>query len=321
MKRCLVCGGNGFIGHHLANRLKKDGHFVRVVDIKPKEYPCNADEIYLIDLRSREGCRSSLIGGFDEVYQLAADMGGMGFISSHEIDCLTNNVQINTNMAQACIEAKVSKVFYSSSVCVYPDIEKGEEPFSEENAYPPAPDNEYGWEKLYSERVWQAIQRNTAIETRIARFQNCYGTEGTWYGGREKAPAALSRKIAMASKHGSIDVWGDGSAVRNYIYVDDLVDGIIKLMDSDIVYPTNIGTEEYVTVNQLIEIIESVARKKVKRNYVYGPVGVQNRNFSHKRLLSTGWKPHYSLKDGMNKTYKWIASELKKFPKEKWGQL
>lgn len=314
MKKCLVAGGNGFIGHHLANRLKKRGCWVRVADINGCEYSKRADETYIMDLRNKENCITAMKGGIDEVYQLAADMGGMGFISSHEIDCLTNNVQINANMAQACVETGIPNVFYSSSVCIYPDMKIGDSQLMEEQAYPANPDNEYGWEKLYSERIWLAVAKNAGVNVRIARFQNCYGPEGTWYGGREKAPAALCRKVAMAENNGDIEVWGTGVAVRNYIYIEDLLDGIQSLMESDITTPVNIGTEEYVSVDELIDIIETVAKKQITRKYVKGPVGVLSRNFSHRLIQSTGWHGRVPLKKGIKKTYYWILKELNRIP-------
>ena len=312
--KVVVCGGCGFIGHHLANRLKKDGHFVRIVDIKKPIYPTNYDEFMQLDLRDEKNCRKAVKPTgmdtklFDEVYQLAADMGGMGFIGSHDTDCLHNSVLINANMIHASVKAFIKRYFFSSSVCVYRDMKVGEGKISEKDAYPAEPDNEYGWEKLYSERAAMAYGRYYPTEVRIARFQNCYGPEGTWDGGREKAPAAICRKIAQAED--KIDIWGDGSAVRGYTYIDDLVDGILKIIHSNFKTPVNIGTDEYVTVDELISTIEKVAGKKVKRNYVEGPVGVQARCFSKKRLKSLGWKCKTTLFEGIKKTYPWILKEV-----------
>lgn len=308
--RALVCGGTGFIGRHLADYLKDKGYFVRVVDINLQKYPTKADEIFILDLRDFFKCEEALEGGFDEVYQLAADMGGMGFIHSHEVDCLTNNVLINTNMATACSNLGVKRYFYSSSVCIYKDTKGIDKTLKEEDAYPACPDNEYGWEKLYSERVALAVGRNSEMKVRIARFENCYGPLGTWNGGREKAPAALCRKVAEAKDGGTIEVWGDGTATRSFIYVDDLVEGIYQLMHSEIGEPTNIGTEEIVTINGLVDVIAKVAGKRIKVRHVKGEVGVQDRNFSHKKIRSLGWKPRHDLTKGITKTYLWINEQV-----------
>ncbi len=328
MKKALVCGAGGFIGGHLVKFLKSKGYWVRGVDIKRHEFmKLPADEFLLLDLRRPEHCKKALtlpaklnkpegrnkpINTFDEVYQLAADMGGMGFIHNAECEVMHNNVLINVNMIHASAEAKVRKYFYSSSVCIYRDMRPGELPLKEEDAYPALPDNEYGWEKLYSERVAMAYARKYGMQVRIARFQNCYGPYGTWCGGREKAPAALSRKVAEVKDGGIIEVWGDGTAIRNFIYVDDLVEAVYMLMHSSLEGPTNIGTEEYVTVRQLVDIIQEVAGKKVNIKWVEGPVGVLSRNFSHEKIRSIGWKPKYSLKEGIAKTYPWIEEQVMK---------
>uniref|UniRef100_A0A7V3ZTS2 NAD-dependent epimerase/dehydratase family protein n=1 Tax=candidate division WOR-3 bacterium TaxID=2052148 RepID=A0A7V3ZTS2_UNCW3 len=320
MKKALVCGAGGFIGHHLVRYLKNKGYFVRGVDLKYPEFSStSADEFLLLDLREYENCKKALIlssGKFDEVYQLAADMGGMGFISWAECEVLTNNVFININMTKAACEAGVEKYFFSSSVCVYRDMEPGEPKLYEKDAYPAMPDNEYGWEKLYSERVLLAYSRRYGIKARIARFENCFGPEGTWRGGREKAPAAICRKVAEAKLKGldEIEVWGDGSAIRNYIYIDDLVEAVYILMQSDVNEPVNIGTEEYISVKELVDIVSEIAEKKVKIKWVPGPVGVKSRNFSHEKIYSLGWKPKYTIKEGLKITYKWIETQLKKAP-------
>ncbi|HUF84016.1 MAG TPA: NAD-dependent epimerase/dehydratase family protein, partial [Acidimicrobiia bacterium] len=249
MQRAIVCGAGGFIGHHLVRELKADGYWVRGVDQKRPEWsPSAADEFVVCDLR--DGATAvdalSLPGGGHEVYQLAADMGGMGFIHSAEAELMRNSVMINANLIEAARLAEVARYFYASSVCVYRDMQVGEAELDEDDAYPADPDNEYGWEKLYTERMVKAFGRNHGFTTRIARFQNCYGPEGTWDGGREKAPAALCRKVAQSSDD-SIEVWGDGTAVRNFVYVADLVRAVRTLMDSDLDEPANIGTREYVT--------------------------------------------------------------------------
>jgi GDP-D-mannose 3', 5'-epimerase len=307
-----VCGAGGFIGAHLARRLVEDGYWVRAVDIKEPEFaPSAAQEFVLVDLREREQCAKALAGGFDEVYQLAADMGGMGFIHAAVCEIMRNNVLININMIDAAAEAGVSKYFYSSSVCVYRDMAIGEPEMTEDEAYPALPDNDYGWEKLYSERAVTAYGERYGIATRIARFQNTYGPEGTWQGGREKAPAAICRKVAEAPDGGEIEVWGDGTAVRSYTYVDDLIDGILLLMASDRALPTNIGNPEYVSVNELVETVAAVAGKTVAVRHVDGPVGVQSRNFANGVIEGLGFQARYPLRRGIEATYPWVAEQVR----------
>ena len=312
MRRAVVCGAGGFIGGHLALRLKADGYWVRGVDIKEPEYRrLPLDEFVVADLRDPDGCDQALAGPpVDDVYQLAADMGGMEFIHSAEREVLHNNVLVNVNLVDAAARAQVQRYFYSSSVCVYRDMAVGEPQLSEDDAYPAFPDNEYGWEKLYSERVVTAYGRNYGMETRIARFQNCYGPFGTWRGGREKAPAAICRKVATASDHGTIEAFGDGTAVRSFIFVDDLVEGIRTLMDSDLSSPTNIGTREYVTVGELVRIVADIAGKTIGIEWVEGPVGVRSRDFSNDRIEQLGFRPRYSLREGLALTYPWIVEQV-----------
>lgn len=312
MKRVLVAGAGGFVAGHLVARLKADGCWVRGVDVKEPDFaPSAADEFLIADLRDPAGCDRALDLNFDEVYQLAADMGGMGFIHSAEADIMRNNVLINVNMADAAARHGASRYFFSSSVCVYRDMLAGELELTEEGAYPAYPDNEYGWEKLYSERTVMAYGRTFGMPVRIARFQNCYGPLGTWVGGREKAPAAICRKVAEAEDGGGIDVWGDGTAIRSYTYVDDMVDGICRLMKSDLEGPTNIGNPEYVTVDELVGVVSAVAGKRITVRHVEGPVGVQSRNFSNARIESTGWTADYDLRSGVEFTYPWIAAQVK----------
>lgn len=318
MKRALVCGAGGFIAGHLVKRLKAEGYWVRGVDIKAREFsPSAADEFLLLDLRDPAQCRQALVldsretSDFDEVYQLAADMGGMGFIHSAECEIMRNSVLINVNMTDAAATLGVKRYFFSSSVCIYRDMAPGERELTEEEAYPAQPDNEYGWEKLYSERALLAHGRRHNIAVRIARFQNCYGPDGTWNGGREKAPAAICRKVAEADDGGTIEVWGDGTAIRSYTYVDDMVDGIRKLMDSSLEGPTNIGSPEYASVKQLVETVAEVAGKRIGVRYVPGPVGVRSRNFSNARIYSIGWQPRFSLRDGVARTYPWIEQQVR----------
>ena len=315
MKKALVCGAGGFIGSHLVKRLKNEGYWVRGADQKAPEFsPTGADEFLQVDLRDRAACRAALeldSGAFDEVYQLAADMGGMGFIHSAECEIMRNNALINSNVVDAAAHGGIKRYFFSSSVCIYRDMQPGEPELTEEEAYPAFPDNEYGWEKLYAERMALAYGRRFGTEVRIARFQNCYGPEGTWTGGREKAPAAICRKVAEAEDGGTIEVWGDGSAIRSYTYVDDMVDGIYRLTQSDVKVPTNIGLAEYVSVDELVETVADVAGKRISIEHIEGPVGVQSRNFSNERIYSTGWRARFSLREGIAQTYPWVEAQVR----------
>ena len=316
MKRAVVCGAGGFIGGHLVKKLKREGYWVRGVDIKEHEFASTAaDEFLVLDLRRAENCCAAVTlpggGRFDEVYQLAADMGGMGFIHSAECEILHNNTLINVHMTHAAVEHSVPRYFYSSSACVYPDMLPGDPEMSEDEALPAHPDNEYGWEKLYAERVALAYGRRYSMDVRIARFQNCYGAEGTWRGGREKAPAAICRKVAEADDGGTVEVWGDGTAVRSYIHVNDMVDAIYRLMRSELRGPVNIGSPQYVTVDELVAIVAAVAGKRVQIKHVEGPVGVHSRNFSNARIYSIGWRPRISLEEGIALTYPWIEAQVK----------
>lgn len=315
MKTALVCGAGGFIAGHLVKRLKQEGYWVRGADIKYHEYAKSAaDEFMKIDLREPENCKAALTlgsGTFDEVYQLAADMGGMGFIHSAECEIMHNSVLINLHMTHNAALMKVPRYFYSSSVCVYRDMKPGEPEMTEDQAVPANPDNEYGWEKLYSERMLQAYGRRYGMTVRIARFQNCYGPEGTWTGGREKAPAAICRKVAEAADGGEVEVWGSGDAVRSYTYVSDMVDGIYRLMHSDLEGACNIGCPQYVTVDELVETVREVSGKRFTAKHVKGPVGVLSRNFSNERIYSTGWRANVMLKEGIGLTYPWIAEQVR----------
>ena len=315
-KKAVVCGAGGFIGHHLVKRLKTLGYWVRGVDIKEPEFgDTSADEFRLLDLRAPENCEEALrlnSGFVHEVYQLAADMGGMGFIHSAECEIMRNSALININMIHTASGAGVKRYFFSSSVCVYRDMKPGEPELTEEEAYPARPDNEYGWEKLYTERMCMAYGRRFGIPVRIARFQNCYGPEGTWTGGREKAPGAICRKVAEAGEDGIVEVWGDGTAVRSYTYVDDMVDGIYMLMHSDLEGPVNIGCPQYVTVKELVDTVAGVAGKKIRVRYVDGPVGVQSRNFGNERIYSIGWNSRFSLEEGIRLTYPWVEEQVRK---------
>ena len=314
MKRALVCGAGGFIAGHLVERIKNEGFWVRGVDIKAHEFrETVADEFMQLDLRKPEDCRQALTlgdGTFDEVYQLAADMGGMGFIHSAECEIMHNSILINVHMTHSAAEMGVPRYFYSSSACVYPDMKPGDLEMTEAQAIPAHPDNEYGWEKLYAERMLQAYGRRYPMIVRIARFQNCYGPFGTWTGGREKAPAAICRKVAEVEDGGTIPVWGDGTAVRSYTYVTDMVDGIYRLMHSDMEGAVNIGNPEYVTVKELVDLVAEVAGKRMHIDWVKGPVGVQSRNFSNARIYTTGWRARFSILEGIRRTYPWIEQQV-----------
>lgn len=316
MKKALVCGAGGFIAYHLVTYLKGKGYWVRGVDIKEPEFEAStADDFMLLDLRDPHNCASALTvdGGFDEVYQLAADMGGMGFIMNAECEIMFNNMLINTHMVKQAIEKfRVPRYFFSSSACVYHDQQVGEEGLSEEDAYPALPDNEYGWEKLYTERMAMAYARHFGTVARIARFQNTYGPLGTWRGGREKAPAAMCRKVAEAEDGGTIEVWGDGSAVRAYTFVDDLVDGIYALMHSDLEDGINIGHQQYVSVDELVRIVSEVSGKEIGIKHIDGPVGVQARYFRDDKIRSIGWSSKISIEEGISKTYAWVKNQVEK---------
>jgi len=315
MKKALVCGAGGFIGSHLVKRLKKEGCWVRGVDLKYPEFSDTAaDEFLTLDLRERQNCEKSVAApdgdAFDEVYQLAADMGGMGFIDSAECEIMRNSCLINIHMIHASASSGVKRYLFSSSACVYRDMEPDEPELTEGDAYPALPDNEYGWEKLYSERMAMAYGRRYGMKVRLARFQNTYGPEGTWQGGREKAPAALSRKIAEIEDGGTIEIWGDGTAMRAYTYIDDLLDGIILLMHSDLENGVNIGRQEYVSVNRLVGVIAEVSGKTVHIDHIDGPVGVKARNFCADRIRAIGWESKINLHEGIARTYPWVKAQV-----------
>ena len=317
-KRALVCGAGGFIGVHLVNRLKEAGYWVRGVDVRRPEFSMTrADEFLQLDLRTEDNCRAALtIPGapFDLVCQLAADMGGMGYIHGAECDIMHNSILINVYMTYLAARMGVPRYFFSSSVCVYRDMKHGEPEIPEEGVYPALPDNEYGWEKLYSERMAMAYGRKYGMEVRIARFQNTYGAETHWHGIRAKAPAALSRKVALAKDGGTVEIWGDGSAVRSYTYIDDIIDGIWHLINSDIRVPVNIGSPQYINVRELVEAIAQVAGKNVVIKSIPGPVGVESRAFSLAKITSLGWSAKYDIHQGLAKLYPWVASQLKDHP-------
>jgi GDP-D-mannose 3', 5'-epimerase len=315
-KRLLVAGAGGFIGGHLVKRLKAEGFWVRGVDLKSHEYSeTHADEFLVGDLRDKYLAKVAL-DGVEEVYQLAADMGGAGYIFTgiHDAAVMHNSASINLNLLDLGQRSGVKKVFYSSSACIYPEynqLDPNNPNCSEESAYPAAPDSEYGWEKLFSERLYFSYQRNYGIDVRVARFHNIFGPEGTWNGGREKAPAAICRKVARATDGGDIEIWGDGKQTRSFLYIDECIDGVRRLMDSDFAGPVNIGSEEMVSINELAEIVAGIAGKHLSLNHIPGPQGVRGRR-SDNRLLyeKLKWAPSQSLRDGLDKTYWWIARQV-----------
>ncbi len=319
MKTALVCGGGGFIGHHLVNSLKKQGCWVRAVDLKKPPYcETKADDFILGDLRDQRLYHTLFDVRFDEVYQLAADMGGAGFVFTGENDAeiMHNSACINVNIVDMCHRKSVDKVFFSSSACIYPEynqMDPDSPDCEEKSAYPAAPDSEYGWEKLFSERLYLAFNRNYDLDVRIARFHNIFGPEGSYNDGREKAPAALCRKIAMSKSGDSIEVWGDGKQTRSFLYIDECIEGIHKLMASDCIDPINIGSEEIVTINQLAMMIARISHKEINLTYIPGPQGVRGRKSDNRMIKDRiDWEPNYPLVDGMKITYKWINKMVQK---------
>ena len=324
-KRALVLGAGGFIGNHLVNRLKKEGYWVRGVDVKQPEYQTysNADEFMIGDLKETSIIGRAFFGplqstleepGFDEVYQLAADMGGAGYIFSGENDAnvMHNSALINLNVAHAAVKFKAQKIFYSSSACMYPEhnqLDPDNPNCEESSAYPADPDSEYGWEKLFSERLYLAYSRNYGLNVRIARFHNIFGPFGTWTGGKEKAPAAICRKVIEADKE--IEIWGSGEQTRSFLYIDECLEGVRRLMESDFTGPVNIGSDEMVTINQLVDIACSVEGKKITKKHIDGPLGVAGRNSDNKLIKDKiNWAPDYPLNKGIQETYKWIKEQI-----------
>jgi nucleoside-diphosphate-sugar epimerase len=311
-RRALVTGAGGFVGGHVVDRLKAEGFWVRGVGRKPSEFrPSSADEYLCLDLRTPDACQQAFAGErFDQVYQFASSMGGMDYIESAERDIMRDSIRINVNMIEAAANARVGRYFFASSVCVYRDMAPGEDSLTEEDAYPALPDNEYGWEKIYSERLLHVYAKAGLLTGRIGRFENTYGPYSAWQGGREKAVAALCRKVATIPDGGTIEVYGDGTAVRAFTYIDDLVSGIRLLMESDCGEPVNVGTPEYVTIKQLLDIIAQVSRKPFTIKYIPGPTGVRSRNFSKARIEALGYEDRVSLQQGVAITYEWIVSQL-----------
>ena len=316
MSKVLVCGAGGFIGSHLVTSLKAQGHYVIGADLKRPEYsPTDADEFYQYDLRDQALVRKLITPDIDTIYQLAADMGGAGYIftGENDADIMHNSAMINLNIAHEMVAKGVKNVFYTSSACMYPSHNQ-EDPdnplLSEDSAYPANPDSEYGWEKLFSERMWMAFARNHGIRARIARLHNVFGPMGAWNSGKEKAPAALSRKVAVST--GTIEVWGPGVQTRSFLYIDECIEGIHKIQASNCEHPLNLGSERMISINDLVLLIASIAGKQVQINNVPGPMGVMGRN-SHNQLIrkTIGWAPADNLEYGITQTYHWIQSQLK----------
>jgi len=317
IKKALVCGAGGFIGTHLVKRLKKEGFWVRGVDLKyPQFSETDADDFLIGDLREPAVAREALDCRFDEVYQLAADMGGAGYVFSGENDAavMHNSALINLNVLEACHRRNTRRIFYSSSACIYPEYNQrntSNVSLKEDSAYPAAPDSDYGWEKLFSERLYMAFHRNYGMEVRIARYHNIFGPEGAWNDGREKSPAALCRKVALAEEGGSIEIWGDGEQRRSFLYIGECLEGSIRQMRSDFMGPVNIGSDEMVSINGLATMIMKIAGKRLSFEHVTGPLGVRGRNSDNSLIeKQLGWRPTEPLAKGLEQTYPWILAQV-----------
>ena len=318
-KTALVCGAGGFIGGHMVKRLKAEAFWVRGVDLKyPNFSSTEAQDFVIGDLRDPYFCRSILDRRFDEVYQFAADMGGAGYVFTGENDAniMHNSALINLNMLEACQRRNTKRIFYSSSACIYPEYNQRDPDnpkTAEDSAYPAQPDSEYGWEKLFSERLYLAFHKNYGLEIRMARYHNIFGPEGSWNDGREKAPAAICRKVAEASDGGSIEIWGDGKQTRSFLFISECLEGTLRLMRSEWTGPVNIGSEEMVAINTLAEMVMKIAGKKLALDHIPGPLGVRGRNSDNRLIFQKlGWKPSQPLTEGLRVTYNWIESMVKK---------
>ena len=316
-KKAIVCGGGGFIGGHLIKRLKEEGYFVRGIDLKEHEFGNNdADEFVIGDLRDPRFTRSVVRMGFDEVYQLAADMGGAGYIftGEHDAAVMQNSALCNINVLDASVAVGINKIFYSSSACIYPEynqLDPDNPKCAEDSAYPASPDSEYGWEKLFSERLYLSYQRNYGLNVKIARFHNIFGPQGAWTGGKEKAPAAMCRKVAEAEDGSYIEVWGDGKQTRSFLYIDECLEGIRKLMNADFSGPVNIGSDEMISINDFARMTIEISGKNLGIRNIPGPTGVRGRNSdNHLIREKLEWAPSQSLKQGMLATYHWIAERV-----------
>jgi len=318
-KKALVCGAGGFIGGHLVNRLKDEGYKVRGVDLKENEFGnMNADEFILGDLRDTEVVEEVVTNDLDEVYQLAADMGGAGFVftGDNDSDIMHNSALCNLHILEEAKNKGIPKIFYSSSACIYPEynqMDPDNPKCSEESAYPAEPDSEYGWEKLFSERLYLTYMRNHGIDVKVARFHNIFGPQGTWQGGREKAPAAICRKVAMAEEGGTVEVWGDGKQTRSFLIVDECIEGIRRLMESGFSGPVNIGSDEMISIQNFTKMVIDISGKNLKIENIEGPTGVAGRNSDNKLIKEKlGWAPSQPLRKGVESTYRWIQEELEK---------
>jgi GDP-D-mannose 3', 5'-epimerase len=317
MKKALVCGAGGFIGGHMVKRLKAEGYWVRGVDIKEHEF-CTlpADEFVKGDLRDPRLVADVVSEDLDEIYQFAADMGGAGYIftGEHDANVMHNSAMCNLNVLDEATRKKVPRIFYSSSACIYPEriqMETDNHGLREADAYPAGPDSEYGWEKLFSERLYMSYQRNYGIQVRIARFHNIFGPEGTWTGGKEKAPAAMCRKVAEAEPDGVIEVWGDGLQTRTFLYIDECIEGVRRLVQSDFTGPVNIGSDELISINDLARMAADIAGKAIQIKNIPGPLGVRGRSSENTMIQQKlGWRPSRPLREGMEKTYHWIAAQV-----------
>ncbi|MBN2858624.1 MAG: NAD-dependent epimerase/dehydratase family protein [Candidatus Delongbacteria bacterium] len=323
MRSALVLGAGGFIGSHLVKRLKNEGYWVRGVDLKYPEFSeTKADDFIIGDLRDNKIVEKVLMPyndqAFDEVYQLAADMGGAGFVFSgmNDAEIMHNSALINLNVGEWAVKHKIKKLFYSSSACIYPEYNQmnpNNPKCSEDSAYPAMPDSEYGWEKMFSERMFFAFARNHGLNVRIARFHNIFGPEGVYDGGREKAPAAICRKVIKAEDGSEIEIWGDGKQTRSFLYIDECLEGVRRLMNSDFQGPVNIGSEEMVTINQLVDMVIGFSAKNLKVKHIEGPLGVRGRNSDNHLIKERlGWSPSQKLKDGMSLTFEWIKKDIEK---------
>ncbi|MBV9961202.1 MAG: NAD-dependent epimerase/dehydratase family protein [Parafilimonas sp.] len=318
-KKALVCGAGGFIGGHLVNRLKSEGYWVRGVDLKENEYGNgNSDEFIVGDLRDPKLVEEVVSEDLEEIYQLAADMGGAGFVFTGENDAaiMHNSALINLNVLEEAKNKGIKKIFYSSSACMYPEynqLDPDNPKCSEDSAYPAAPDSEYGWEKLFSERLYLTYHRNHGLEVRVARFHNIFGPQGTWEGGREKAPAAVCRKVALAPEGGVIEIWGDGKQTRSFLIVHECVEGIRRLMESDFIGPVNIGSEEMISINDFAKMVTNISGKNLSVKNIKGPTGVRGRNSDNALIKEKlGWAPSQPLKVGVEETYNWIVEQIAK---------
>jgi len=317
MNKALVCGAGGFIGSQMVKRLKSEGFWVRGVDLKFPEFsPTQADDFAIGDLRDQHFCASIVDTRFKEVFQFAADMGGAGFVftGENDADIMHNSALINLNLLEACHKRNIKRIFYSSSACIYPAYNQSEPDnpnCAEDSAYPAEPDSEYGWEKLFSERLYLAFHRNYGMEVRIARYHNIFGPEGTWCGGREKSPAAICRKVAQTPDGGSIEIWGDGRQTRSFLYIDECLEGTLRLCRSDWTGPVNIGSDEMVSIDQLADMVAKIAGKSIQKKHISGPLGVRGRNSNNSLIFEKlSWRPSQPLEAGLRKTYAWIEQQI-----------